>query len=214
MSKWLKKYTKACFLEDMLQSKTIFLGNPDDWADKNDSTLINIYKKKMRLHNIRATCLTMAADRYHFWEVFGEKEKGVCLWFDMNQLKEDILKDTNLISKPIIYLLPEKLEKCGEFKNLPFYKREQYRDEKEFRVLRKFQNKDDASNKCGFEFNPRSLKKIYLNSWLSPKEYKWQYNFIKSLLVDNLSHVDLQQNKVHDYKEWIYAAQNVTDRHN
>jgi len=162
---WLKKYMKLENLERTLKEKQLHLGNPTvDWDDKNDSECIRIYSaKKSQGFEILGTCLTEAADRFHFWHIFGDKEKGVCLWFEKESLIKDIMTDGSLVANKVEYRRAEQLSKL-KADLLPFVKREQYRDECEFRVLRVRAAQKLPTDK--FSFSANSLKRIYLNSWL------------------------------------------------
>ena len=63
---WLKKYTKLEYLQSILEERRLYLGNPKDWPDKNDSKLIQLYSGASGAFEMRATCLAEAADRFHF----------------------------------------------------------------------------------------------------------------------------------------------------
>ena len=209
--KWLKKYMqhKHKYLENTLKRNELFLGDPDDWSDKNDSTLIDLYKCKKGFKEIRATCLTSAPDRYHFWEIFGGKKEGVCLWFDKKEFIKGIKNDKTLLYKKIKYRKPKDLTQEGTVEDLPFYKRKQYKDESEFRVLRCI-NKDETRPPTRleyFSFAPKSLRRIYINSWLDKGEYESWKKEINTCLSGDLAHVKIFRSRVTEYREWTNAAQ-------
>jgi hypothetical protein len=179
--RWLKKYTKLKYLEEILRSSHLHLGDPSEWPDKNDSEGIRLFSGGNGGFKILSTCLTEAADRFHFWHVFGEQEKGVCLWFDKDLLVRDIGKDNSLIANDVQYRTPEKLALLS-FDQIPFAKREQYRDESEFRVLRVKQSPDTPVEK--FAFSQDSLRRIYLNPWLSSQQVESAKAWISEALED------------------------------
>lgn len=201
--KWLKKYSKLEYLKSTLTECQLHLGNPSEWPDKNDSECIRIYSDGIPDHDIRGTCLTDAEDRFHFWHIFGECELGVCLWFDKKSLIRDIAEDKTIVSGEVHYCRPKELSKL-KHELIPFAKREQYRDESEFRILR--MTGDGAERADKFSFSASSLKRIYINPWLAPKDVnKWKGE-ISGWLKGNLEHVCIKQNRSLRNKEWIEAV--------
>lgn len=206
---WLKKYTKLEYLEQTLKKKQLHLGDPTKWPDKNDSTGIQRYSKEFCDFDILGTCLTQARDRFHFWHIFGEKEHGVCLWFDRNCLIEDIKVDSSLVARKVQYRMPNELKKLT-VDQLPFAKRKQYRDECEFRVLRQSATQIVPDDK--FLFSADSLKRIYLNPWLSPEKVDQETQKIEKLRNNGLEHVEVKQNRTLENKEWIDAICDLVKR--
>lgn len=208
MSKWLKKYMKIEFLESTLKKQALFLGDPSKWIDLNDAAVLNAYKNRKNLSAIRATCLTRAQDRYHFWAIFGEEKKGVCLWFSADKFIEDVRQDRTLQANDVgYYTLPELKSVCDPC-HLPFAKRKQYEDEREYRVVREYAFGMSGEVK-GVKFRPESLARIYLNSWLNDDEFKKEKSSIERLLTGPYEHVRLHQNKVRDYSPWIHIVNDI-----
>lgn len=210
---WLKKYMKLEHLKDTLENKRLFLGDPNSWEDKNDAKLMELFKEARGYAAIRATCLTASDDRYHFWDIFGKKERGVCLWFDRVQLLDDISHDPNLCAGEVQYYMPGSLE-TKTVDHLPFAKRVQYVDEREFRVLRCYQKGEKV--KGALRFRPSSLKRVYLNSWLTRKS--GQVEMWESKIKDwtrgySPSHrICVKRNRVTDYQEWKLAAEKAAQQ--
>ena len=206
MESWLKKYTRLEFLEIILKEEQLHLGDPALWTDKNDSELIQIYTSAAGFSKTRSTCLTMAPDRYHFWALFGEESKGVCLWFDRRKLLADIANDNSLRSGLVQYLKPSGLSGV-KLHEIPFVKRAQYTDEQEFRVIRNFKSTDKLT--VGLRFSPSSLIRIYLNAWLSDDELNLMKAQVGPMLKQKYGHVRLLQSKMLRYERWIDAAKNA-----
>lgn len=198
--RWLKKYTELKYAENVLTTCKLHLGDPSSWDDKNDYELIKIYAKAVSEPNVRATCLTTAADRFHFWTVFGHQDSGVCYWFDCKSLIADIAKDETLIARKVLYRKPNTRNE------IPFSKREQYSDEKEFRVLKHSRASDEQTS---FSFSPTSLRRIYLNAWLSPKQLAEERERLMELSRGHLSHVEIRQSRVIRKRAWIEGARRV-----
>ncbi|OWY04617.1 hypothetical protein B6V75_00215 [Thioclava sp. F1Mire-8] len=201
--RWLKKYTKIKYLEGILRERQLHLSSPSEWDDKNDSMVVKLYSNKFLSFDAVGTCLTGAPDRFHFWHIFGEREQGVCLWFERKALVNDIKGDTTLSSGEVLYRLPEDV-RFLEDDQIPFAKREQYQDECEFRVLRTKKPKHMAFDK--FSFSALSLQRIYLNPWLSRSEVTRQKRKISDLLKDDLAHVKVWQNRTLRKRKWIDAV--------
>lgn len=208
---WLKKYTKLDYLEGILRNRHLHLGNPSDWDDKNDSEGIRLFSAGHSDFKVLSTCLTEAADRFHFWHVFGEREKGVCLWFDKERLIHDIQTDSSLIADSVLYRTPKEVAQLSA-NQIPFAKREQYRDESEFRVLRVQKASNTPIDK--FLFSQDSLRRIYLNPWLSNNEADLAKAWITDTLEDEFGHVEVLQNRTLGSKRWLDAISLVAEQGN
>ncbi len=201
-NQWLKKYTKIEYLHEILETKQLHLGDPASWDDQNDWEAIRLYSTRLDGFDIRATCLTQASDRFHFWHIFGERECGVCLWFEQDALVSDIEKDASLIADVVRYPNNKRLRETT-LEKVPFTKREQYRDELEFRILRIASPSGIAPEK--FKFSAPSLRKIYLNPWLSAKSVVSHKRRFRQQLKGDLVHVELYQNRSLRRMGWINA---------
>lgn len=205
MGLWLKKYTKIKYLDSILTNKTLFLGDPASWEDKNDVACIEMYNHAMGAKTARVTCLTGAPDRFHFWHVFGKCAEGVCLWFDKNSLIEDIGRDESLICGDVEYKSIDCLKgKVLDVSKVPFLKRKQYKDENEFRVIRGITDKGSETDT--FSFSPKSLRRIYLNPWMPSSTVIEKQAEIKRSLSKDLGHVKIRQSRAIKYQKWIEAV--------
>lgn len=202
------------YLWPLLEDKEIFLNFDgwENWGDKNDVELIKIYNDEIKNEKFGVTCFTYGSDKIHYWTAYCKKEKGVCLWFDKTELEKDIEqnleKDPNLKCRDVIYLTTKELSENGKLLELPFCKRKQYMDEKEFRVFRELKN-DDSSNTGGFKFDPKSLKRIYFNSWLDVECMKALVAKAEGKMKCSFGHVKIKQNRVHKFKPWIKIAKEL-----
>lgn len=187
----------------MLTKRELHLGKPQNWQDRNDGKLLELFSTNSGCVEIRATCLTSAADRFHFWAVFGQCKKGVCLWFDKAELMQDIACDETLRSGFVRYESAKTLAQL-EPAEIPFTKREQYADEREFRVMKTYSSSNPGMD--GFKFSAASLKRVYLNPWLNPAEVKQEKQRLAQLLQSDLDHVEIRQNRALKNLGWIEAA--------
>jgi len=208
--KWLEKYTETRFVYDILKHKQLHLGDPNKWDDKNDCEALRIYcEGKKHKFPTPATCLTQAPDRFHFWHIFGKRELGVCLWFCKKTLTADINADSTLISDEVRYPNDIDLQKT-QLNQAPFTKREQYKDEQEFRVLRIASSSGPKPDKLAF--SAASLKRIYLNPWLSTDEVETQKLDLKRYLKGDLKHVEVKQNRCLQRKKWTDSLSDAVKR--
>lgn len=212
MPKWLKKFMRLEHLEATLSANELHMGDASQWPDKNDAAAVELFRRHISTAAIRISCLTMATDRFHFWEIYGGREKGVCLWFDYADLMQDIKSDPSLQGRQVdYYTVAELLERC-EPSALAFAKRGQYADEKEFRVLRRHESEEAACVSQGLKFRPQSLRRIYLNDWLDSVEREFEKRRIAEWSAGRYDHVKILSNRTLRYSRWIQALELVASR--
>ena len=212
MPKWLKKFMRLEHLESTLTGHELYMGDASGWPDKNDAVALELFRRRTGAAAIRVTCLTMATDRFHFWEIYGGREKGVCLWFDYADLLLDIKHDSSLQGRQVNYFtVAELLERC-EPGALAFAKRGQYADEKEFRVLRRYESEEAASVGRGLKFRPQSLRRIYLNDWLDSAACDYEKRRIAAWSAGQYEHLKILSNRSLRYPRWIKALEVVASR--
>ena len=207
--KWLKKYTKLEYLEGILRKHSLYLGDVDTWPDKNDAFCVNHAYRC----GARVVCLTNGDDRFHFWSDYASAHDGVCLWFDSKELLKELRKnsrlDTGWVAYPKRNTETEKLSfQDGQRpKNSAFVKREQYADEREFRIVSPEPNGNDS----WIAFPKSSLKKIYLNAWMRECCVSREKDRIRELL-DRYGYeqgsVEVLQNRVLDHHNWKLSVEN------
>lgn len=202
---WLKKYMKIEYLQKTLKNNEIYMGKPQHWSDKNDAAALEAFARHKGTSDIQVTCLTTGSDRYHFWDIYGDRALGVCLWYDYDSLLFDINQDPTLKSGVVkYYTLVQLQDKCKAC-DLAFAKRRQYCDENEFRVFRQ------PSSLTGLKFQPKSLFRIYFNPWMNSNEYELEKAKISNLLSERYKHVEIKHNQTLRYDKWIRAVGKVAD---
>lgn len=199
-------------LEATLRNHELYMGDASSWPDKNDAAALELFSRQTGASRIQVTCLTMATDRFHFWEIYGGREKGVCLWFDYASLVSDIERDPSLQGRYVdYYTVAELLQQCEPWV-LPFAKRGQYADEREFRVLRQRSSAEATSSDRGLIFRPQSLRRIYLNDWLEPVACDMEKRRIAEWGADQYDHVKILSNRTLRYGRWIRALEVVANK--
>jgi len=199
----VKKYTEYKYLEEMLAKSSLYLGDPKSWPDCNDSYAIEL----SGWTNPGVACLTRSPDRYHFWTVFGKSESGICLWFNFKALNKD-LESLADVKGDVSYPSLAKLSRAIKGRTGPaFIKRQQYKDEREFRVVRM-----NVTEKCDrwVAFRKTSLKRIYLSSWLPASCYDRKRKEVEFCLRKyGFKNVEVKQNRVKDYEKWKKALKDA-----
>lgn len=212
MPKWLKKFMRLEHLESTLIGHELYMGDASRWPDKNDAIALELFRRRTGAATIGVTCLTMAPDRFHFWEIYGGREKGVCLWFDYADLLLDIKRDPSLQGREVNYYTVTKLLERCEPGALAFAKRDQYADEKEFRVLRCHESEEATFVSRGLKFRPNSLRRIYLNNWLDSAEFEFEKSRIVAWCAGQYDHLKIRSNRTLQYPRWIEALEVVACR--
>lgn len=211
-SMWIKKYTKLKYLETILRRHKLHLGDPKSWDDKNDAFSLEQYRLARSLAVLKVTCLTTASDRYHFWKEFGSKEDGVCLWFDRKQFINGISSAKNTACGYVKYLTPTQLVQINSLNDLRFAKRAQFYDEQEYRIVYEGGNRGSEKSEYGFSFPISSLKRIYLNGWLSIESVHCWKKRIEEYSNSFGHDISVKQNRATNSPAWKCAVQELISR--
>jgi hypothetical protein len=165
MDQYLRRYTNLPVLLDILENQKLTLLDPQDWEDKNDSHYLKIYKTKLGLKSVLALCFTEAGETYHHWKVFSGNSAGICIQFNKEKLFECFNKVSGMKKDSVIYKkIPEVKAKRPINNELPFLKRYQFRDEKEFRFV--YGSKLDVIKNKDVSINPSCIEMIIFNPWI------------------------------------------------
>jgi hypothetical protein len=185
MSEVLRRYTELPFLLSLLDKRQLTLLSPNTWDDRNDSKFLRRYKRQKGLKSILVCCLTEASSTYHHWKVFSSGSSGVCIKFDRNKFISwaDLY---GLKHGPVIYRSIRKAtKKTPTVDEIPFLKRHAFKDEKEYRVILEYQEKEVLSESIDFELT--TISEIVINPWLHPSVYPSVEKAIRRFLHDNES---------------------------
>lgn len=165
---FLRRYTELPFLFHLLQEKKLTLLNPQSWDDKNDSHLVESYRRSKNLQSVFALCFTEAPETYHHWKVFSGNSSGVCIEFKKARLLNSINELQNLRHGNVNYKTIKSIRQATPaIDQLPFLKRYPFRDEKEYRLIYENTNESVDSKEIDFDFN--AVSKIVINPWMPEK---------------------------------------------
>ncbi|MBL7973802.1 MAG: DUF2971 domain-containing protein [Candidatus Kapabacteria bacterium] len=196
--KSLKRYTTLPILIDYLEREKLVLLDPSKWEDKNDTLIIEEYKKKANIGKLFALCFTHKGETIHHWKAFANSSSGCCIEFDGPQLIKIFnnipeLKHGKVNYKRINDLTLSKIKlEC-----IPFIKRIPYKTENEYRIICL------AGSGNNFEIDvPISVVKRITFSQLLPEPI---YKTIKSMLCDKypITKRNIIRSTIYENQKWV-----------
>lgn len=201
--KFLNRFTTLPFLLDFLVTKKLVLLNPSSWDDKNDSQIIEAYKKKANIKNVFALCFTHERETIHHWQAFAKGSDGCCIEFSAEKLFEIFDKTKELRHgivqykkindvKPSTYVLSE----------IPFIKRKPYEFEREYRVIWEGETTDEYFK---IEVPLEAINKITISGEMPESVFK----SFKFIIRENLKmlNIKIYRSTVYKNKTWIKKFQ-------
>ncbi len=162
----LRRYTNLAATIHMLRNREITLLSPGTWDDRNDAYFMAEYKRRKNLKSLFALCFANCAETYHHWRVFSHGSDGVRIEFDKELLMKAFIGDNHIIARDVRYKKLDELKVDTRFaiNDLPFLKRQGFRDENEFRVI--YQNESRVLFTKSFAFDLTSIRRITLSPWI------------------------------------------------
>jgi hypothetical protein len=165
MREFLRRYTELPYALDYLRTKELALLSPKTWDDKNDSYYLEAYARTKGLSSVYALCLTEANETYHHWKVFSSGSSGICIVFKKESLLEWVKAVSSVRIESVKY---RTIGQCREFRpeleDLPFLKREAFKDELEFRLFATPANHKPGPFRVHLPF--AAIDRIMINPWL------------------------------------------------
>ena len=140
----LRRYTNLAETIHLLKTKKIALVDPKAWDDKNDVFCMTQYSEFVD-DPVAALCFCTGPERYHHWRVFASGVGGVCIEFRGDWLIHELTSmHEELLGNEVTYrhFGAVRRERPNVWE-LPFLKRNGYRDEKEYRIIRLWLLADD-----------------------------------------------------------------------
>lgn len=162
---YLRRYTNLPSLFDILRNDRITLLNPNTWDDRNDSFFIEQYKSKTKQQTVLGLCFTGKGETYHHWKVFSDGSSGVCILFKKDMLLNELMNSPGIRCDDVSYTNIKRLKNTFiEKSDMPFIKRLQYRDEKEFRIIYESKNEDLGYKHIGIDLS--CIERITISPWV------------------------------------------------
>jgi Protein of unknown function (DUF2971) len=204
----LRRYTNLAATIHLLRSRTITLLNPGSWDDRNDAYFMAEYKRRKNLKTLLALCFANCDETYHHWRVFSHGTDGVRIEFDRKKLLKAFADHESITARDVHYKTLKQLDDNSRFQidDLPFLKRQAFKDESEFRVI--YENAKAVETIKSFEIDVGAIRRITLSPWI-----------VKSLstsVIDSLRQIDgckglkVYRSTLVDSERWQSLASNAT----
>jgi hypothetical protein len=142
----LRRYTDVLNLLEIVRTRRLPLSVPDFWQDSTDRLCLQVYADRFRLQgegdrSIFALCMTQTSETSHHWQLYASHSHGVCIVFDRAKLcaaiEEAARRSPSIRHGQVEYLdYSDMKEACDcDPDKLPFVKRKEFADEREYRVI-------------------------------------------------------------------------------
>jgi hypothetical protein len=167
MSGAIRRYTELPFLLDFLRTREIALLSPSSWDDKNDAHYLEAYAKAKAKSDaaVRALCMTEASETYHHWKVFSSGSSGMCIVFKKDRLLQWVAAQPVLTAGPVTYkTLNDLRAERPTLDELPFLKRQAFKDEMEFRLFAMPEGATPGPLRLAMPLSV--IDRIVMNPWL------------------------------------------------
>lgn len=198
----LTRFTTLPVLLDLLQRKKLTLLDPKSWEDKNDSEIILAYKRRKKIKNLFAICLSYGDETIHHWKTFANGSSGCLIEFDAQKLFSVIDKIPGIKHKKVAYKKLSEVEKKKskvKFDDIPFTKRWPYRCEEEYRII--LENDETDAKHFDIEIPLEVIRRITINQQMPDKIYETIKNYLKELKGNPESKI--YRSTLFENKRWI-----------
>ena len=203
----LRRYTSLPSLLHLLRKREITLLSPEKWDDKNDAFFMSEFKKRKNLKSVLALCFTEAHETYHHWKVFTQGSEGVRITFKRDELLAAFDTTTNIRKGAVTYKLIRQLRKFrATVAQLPFLKRQPYKDEKEFRLV--YADLGEGIDTKPFKIDLTCIQRITLNPWM-PKPLA---DAVKATIhsIDRCGKIKVSRTTLLENEQWKKLARRST----
>ena len=198
----LNRFTTLPVLFDLLQRQKLTLLDPKSWEDKNDSEIILEYKKRKKIKNLFAICLSCGDETIHHWKTFSNGSSGCLIEFDAQKLFNIIDNIPNLKHREVTYRKLSDIESKSADLNvddIPFTKRWPYRCEEEYRII--VESNNDKDKHYDIDIPLDIIKRITINQQMPDKIYETIKDYLKNLKGNPDSRIN--RSTLFENKRWI-----------
>lgn len=162
----LFRYTDLPSAVYMLQTKQLTLLNPESWDDVNDSHFLKLYKTAQELTCLAALCFSEADETCHHWRIFAAGSSGVRIEFDRKKLFTAFALIPEIRHARVKYRLIRDLKKgAPSIAQLPFLKRQPYKNENEYRIIYESNTRKEAA--VDIPISLSAIRRITLSPWMN-----------------------------------------------
>ncbi|MEK7994686.1 MAG: DUF2971 domain-containing protein [Planctomycetota bacterium] len=210
MPNFLNRYTDLPALIHVLNTKCVTLLDPLTWDDKNDSYFMAEYKERHRAKTLLALCFSEADETYHHWRVFSHGSQGVCIKFDKVKFLKQFEIDNRIKHGKMRYAVRSAFAapRTIRLEELPFLKRRQYEDEREYRIV--YLNKETAHQTKDYRINIDWISRITLSPWLPSAMQDAIKRTLRS--IDGCEHLRISPSTATNSERWKNLVIGALDR--
>ena len=204
----LYRYVPMPVMMDYLFNRRITLVNPCKWPDKNDSGLMELYRKEKGLNEkggLLALCFTTEPDLVHFWNGKGTTFR---IEFDGKLLLETA--DREKLRHDYVQYWPIKEARTnianGKIKldDWPFTKRLPYKCEREYRIIR--ESHEDCPDFLEVALPEGCVTRVTADPSMKPEMYEKIKAIIEGQTGFSCWHSTLEENR-----QWLGSFKNATE---
>lgn len=203
MTNKLNKFTTYKYVLCTLNNG-LFFSDGKNWPDKNDSELIELFRKQSD-KDVKAACLMQEDETIYHWQSFANEscpQEVCCIEFDSDKLLSIYKPENGYISDFVNYASIEDVVFDSPLKLL-FTKRLPYRYEKEFRIVH-IGNKEENIPQIDIDSFRKAITKITMSGNLSQEEYHQRKEYLMSSF--SLNDNQINQSTIEKNPFWINKA--------
>jgi hypothetical protein len=204
-----RKYTNLPVLLNILNTKKITLSDPANWEDKNDSQFIEVFKRTNNYKTVLASCFSESEETYHHWKIYAGSISGICIEFNDNiLLQRSSLPNVKVgaVEYHEIKWLEENFNNYSPEK-LPFYKRQPFIHEDEWRII--YYSKDQKQDTYDIGIDIKTITKIIISPWLDLLLAKNLAEIIHTF--DDTSDIEVYRSTLLENERWLKIARDYED---
>lgn len=198
----LRRYTNLAATIHLLRKKKITLLDPATWDDKVDVDYMTQYSESLG-RPVLALCFFQSRyQRYHHWRVYANGIDGVCIVFHKDWLLGNLdaqyqgLRHNNVVYRSY----RDASKKPPILSELPFLKRPAYRDEREYRIVRVFDEDEKPAPARDYDIDLNCIRSILLSPWM-PEEL---YLSVRTVLlsIDGCAGLKVDRSSLIEHEAW------------
>lgn len=198
----LRRYTNLAATIHLLQKKKITLLDPATWDDKVDVHYMRQCSKLLK-SPVLALCFCQAPqERYHHWRVYANGIDGVCIIFNKDWLLGNLDVDYDgLMHDGVVYRSYADVSRNPpDVLKLPFIKRTAYKDEREYRIVRLFDEDEGPASVRDYDIDLDCVRRVVLSPWMP----KGLYLSVKSVLrsIDGCAGLRVTRSLLIEHGKW------------
>jgi hypothetical protein len=203
----LSRFTTLPVLLDLLQRRKLTLLDPKSWEDRNDSEIILAYKKRKKIKNLFAICLSYGDETIHHWKTFSNGSSGCLIEFDAQRLFSIVDQIPGVKHRKVAYKKLAEIEKKKvkiKVDDIPFIKRWPYRCEEEYRII--VENDTAYAKHFDIDIPIDIIRRITINQQMPDKIYETIKVYLRDIKKNPEGRI--YRSTLFENKKWINNFRN------